>query len=242
MATAPKRWYPVNRLGKLVTTLYALLPPYIVCAQVLDAFPGVLQIPIIGGLAATVLCLLYAKFTGKKIFERKHDKREGFTLIELLMVIAIIGLLAAIIFPAFAASRQKAYYARSLQEFRSIYTALQMYSLDNQNQYPPDASRGLPPGAEKYIAGGVWPAAPYPGSVYDWDSWAAGDLVDTSVPPKQVYQISIRFCTAAGVCTIPNEKWAAGFGVDSALYYCIQGPCRAHASEPISYPGYCVNC
>lgn len=92
IAMAKQRWYPVTRTGKLVTVLYGLLPPYIVYAETLNVFPGVLQIPIIGGLATALLCLGYAKYARKKPFERKHDKTEGFTIVELLVVIAIIGL------------------------------------------------------------------------------------------------------------------------------------------------------
>lgn len=61
-----------------------------------------------------------------KIFGRKAD-RKGFTLIELMIVIAIIGVLAAIAIPQFTAYRQKGYNTKAKAELRSFYTACQAY-------------------------------------------------------------------------------------------------------------------
>ncbi|TSC69071.1 MAG: hypothetical protein G01um101456_366 [Parcubacteria group bacterium Gr01-1014_56] len=172
---------------------------------------------------------------------RYSNKPSGFTLVELLIVIAIIGILASIIFPAVQSARDKAYLSRAKAEFRSINTALEMYAA-NQGSYPPDANRDMPPGLEAYLGTGNWPKAPWPGSLYDWDAWAPGDL--SFDPKEQVYQISIRFCPAGQPtqCTFPNEPWAQNFDYYSAAYYCIAGPCRAHSDQPPTHPGYCLNC
>ena len=170
------------------------------------------------------------------------NSEKGFTLIELLVVIAIIGILSSIILVDLNRARERAYYARSLTELRSMATALELYYLDNNN-YPPDVSRNIPPGIGPYLGGNEvngWPQAPWPGSVFDWENWD-----DPDHPGEKIYQISIRFCPAGGplsACRFPNEPWAANFGVDSAVYYCVSGYCRSHASQPITYPGYCLNC
>ncbi len=60
-----------------------------------------------------------------KIFRRKGQK--GFTLIELMIVIAIIGILAAIAIPQFVSYRQKGYNTQAKGELKSFYTACQAY-------------------------------------------------------------------------------------------------------------------
>lgn len=171
----------------------------------------------------------------------KHWLAAGFSLVEVLIVIFVVGVLAAIVINSVANSRNRANYSRSITEFTTFANALKLYTA-KYNTYPADVSRALPAELNEFIAkdaqGQDWPYAPYPDSVYDYENWANLDGVDT-------YQISIRFCPAGGplsACKFPSEPWATGFDVNSALYYCIKGNCRSHASEPKTYPGYCVNC
>jgi type IV pilus assembly protein PilA len=64
----------------------------------------------------------------------KNEK--GFTLIELMIVIAIIGILAAIAIPQFSAYRARSYNAASLSDLRNLMTACEGYYIDHNNQYP----------------------------------------------------------------------------------------------------------
>lgn len=62
-------------------------------------------------------------------------KQEGFTLIELLIVVAIIGIIAAIAIPNLLNAIDRGKQKRTMADLRSIGTAIEAYSIDN-NQYP----------------------------------------------------------------------------------------------------------
>ena len=66
-------------------------------------------------------------------------KKEGFTLIELLIVVAIIGIIAAIAIPNLLNAIQRGKQKRTMADMRAIGTAVESYAVDN-NQYPAGGS------------------------------------------------------------------------------------------------------
>jgi len=66
---------------------------------------------------------------------KRIRNRKGFTLIELLIVVAIIGILAAVAIPQFAAYRIRGYNSAAQSDLKNFKSAMEsMYS--DTNSYP----------------------------------------------------------------------------------------------------------
>lgn len=63
-------------------------------------------------------------------------RHRGFTLIELLVVVAIIAILAAILFPVFASAREKARATRCASNLKQLGLAFIQYAQDYDETYP----------------------------------------------------------------------------------------------------------
>ena len=61
----------------------------------------------------------------------KQHHKGGFTLVEIMIVVAIIGLLAAIAIPNFVKARKTAQGNACLNNLRQIDAAIQQYALEN---------------------------------------------------------------------------------------------------------------
>src|SRR4029453_14970276 len=58
------------------------------------------------------------------MLKRLRNRKKGFTLIELLIVVAIIGIIAALLIPNFLDALQKAKQKRTVADMRNIGTAM----------------------------------------------------------------------------------------------------------------------
>ena len=66
----------------------------------------------------------------------KRERSKGFTLIELLMVISLLAILAAILFPVFAGVRANARRTACTSNLRQLGIAVALYAQDADEHYP----------------------------------------------------------------------------------------------------------
>ena len=64
------------------------------------------------------------------------DQRHGISIVEVLVVLAIVGLLVALILPAVQSTREVARRAQCTSQLKKLLTAVEQYS-GTHNVYPP---------------------------------------------------------------------------------------------------------
>lgn len=181
------------------------------------------------------------------------NRKRAFTLIELIVVIAIIAVLSILVILSLYRLREKAKLSQLSDDLASIAKSVNQYADDNNYRYPDDVSRSVPPGLEKYLAGGTWPVGPWKYGQFDWDNYPYtyhGQTTPAGVPAKyqpylgqNILEINYHLCPLGD----PNPADCSDpilfptFTADSGIFYCLDGPCVPHQLEP-DIPGYCVNC
>jgi prepilin-type N-terminal cleavage/methylation domain-containing protein len=99
-----------------------------------------------------------------------HEACEGFTFMELMMVIAIIGILAAIAIPNYIAYRRKAEIAGVASNLKNFELGFMAYAID-QGDFPDDTDIVLPdlPIMANYIDSSSWSKPTPLGGNYNWE-------------------------------------------------------------------------
>ncbi len=141
----------------------------------------------------------------------------AFTLIELMIVIAIIGVLAAILIPNFLHARAESASSACEGNLKNIATALEEYAIDNGGQYPSGTQAVTPAlfggSPNNYLnatpvdpAGGAYTyVSPSNGVCGSGDAFKLrdGDQHDTTTLtqlPDYVNGVTgIRYCSSSGI-------------------------------------------
>jgi len=71
--------------------------------------------------------------------------RNAFTVVEMLVVLAIIAILAALLFPVFARARDGGHRSQCISNLHQIGTAVAMYSADYDERIPYAVAQIVPP-------------------------------------------------------------------------------------------------
>jgi prepilin-type N-terminal cleavage/methylation domain-containing protein len=105
-----------------------------------------------------------------------NTSRSGFTLVEIMIVVAIIGLLAAIAIPNFSKARSTAQRNACISNLRQIDGAKQMWATENRktdSDVPSDSDIAA------YLKGNVMPTCPGTGAKYNIRSIGENPTCDT---------------------------------------------------------------
>jgi prepilin-type N-terminal cleavage/methylation domain-containing protein len=153
--------------------------------------------------------------TRSKAHVGTRERQRGFSLVELLVVVAVIGILAAIAVPALRYAAAYARATRIVTDFNFFRTALMEYHNDS-GQVPPETGPGIePPELQEYLEGKLaWTEV---GFAWDWENWRAADGSATQPETGVVHGLTLR-TQDTGLVSLVRSAWGGGEAREIAGY------------------------
>lgn len=108
-------------------------------------------------------------------------RRSAFTLVEVMIVVAIIGILAAMALNSFIVARRNSRNVAFMNDISKASNAFELYAIEN-GSYPADKWPGVvPDGMAAYLPKMDWAEETPIGGQWDWDNGQFGFTAGVSV-------------------------------------------------------------
>jgi len=181
---------------------------------------------------------LFMKIASRSDCHREFCKRGAFTLIELLVVIAIIAILAALLLPALARSKQQAQGAKCISNSKELLVAWIMYATDSRDVLANNLGSADPCGG---WVNGVLSEVTGNTDNTNYSFMMGGPSPADGVPTNTITTIG-SYAKGPGVYQCPADPIIApGYGVPRSRSYSMDftiGSKSTAANTPSGYDNY----